>query len=451
MMMNLQAEGLAESLKWLPFDKPNSLLKKMNRLQTFLKNHGIALWIFALIAGFIFLNPFPHVTALKEISFYAAVGLTCSGIALKRISFRFTSPLTVPFLLIFVWSSTGIFFAVDRANTIHDLYAHFMKYVAMYYLLVNIFDSRVRLTALAWTIILSTAAFCVWSVSYFYLFLGHPIGQQLGVGVFKEIPTNIIGIVTVFGILLSLQTLSLESRTKHKIAIILMLALMVPATLLTQTRSTFLALFCVLVILSLRNRRMMFFIVALVILILTLPIRDRLTPSAILDKLERDDRIYISLAYIEIFKDFPIQGIGFGLQSYADVNFLKKYYDRGDPDRRAKEITKAPHNSIIDILVRLGIVGLVLYLYALYKAVMMVIMLAMSKADPYIGNWGLTLFCALVALLIQGMFENVHSGPAAIVFYVQLAMITILWKTAQEGEGPPIEGRLPLVNRPGGI
>jgi O-antigen ligase len=392
-----------------------------------LKHRDIASWISALIAGFIFLNPFPHVTALKEISFYVAVGLMCGSIALKRTSFLFTAPLTVPFLLIFLWSSIGLFFAVDKANTLHDLYAHFIKYVAMYYLIVNIFDSRVRLNALAWTIILSTASFCIWSVSYFYLFLGHPIGHQLGVEVFKEIPTNIIGIVTVFGILLSLQMLSLESRTQHKIAIIFMLALMVLATLLTQTRSTFLALFCVLVILSLRNRRMLIFIIAIVLLISILPIKNRLTPSAILDKLGRDPRINISYTYIEVIKEFPVHGIGFGLQSYAGENFLKKYHERVDPTKRTAMIITAPHNFFIDILVRLGIIGLALYLYALYKAVMMVVKRAMDKEDRYFRNWGLTLFCALVAFLIQGMFENVHSGPAAIMFYVQLAMITILW------------------------
>lgn len=399
----------------------------MNRIPALLKNHDIASWIFALIAGFIFLNPFPHVTALKEISFYGAIGLMCGTIALKRTSFLFTAPLTVPFLLIFLWSLTGLFFAVDKANTLHDLYAHFIKYVALYYLIVNIFYSRVRLNALAWTIILSTASFCIWSVSYFYLFLGHPIGHQLGVDVFKEIPTNIIGIVTVFGILLSLQMLSLESRTQHKIAIIFMLALMVLATLLTQTRSTFLALFCVLVILSLRNRRMLFFIVTIVILISILPIKNRLTPSAILDKLGRDPRISISYTYIEVIKEFPVHGIGFGLQSYAGADFLKKYHERVDLAKRTATIITAPHNFFIDILVRLGIIGLALYLYALYKAMTMIIKLSMDKEDRYIRNWGFTLFCALVAFLIQGMFENVHSGPSAILFYVQLAMITILW------------------------
>jgi hypothetical protein len=64
--------------------------------------------------------------------------------------------------------------------------------------------------------------------------------------------------------------------------------------------------------------------------------------------------------------------------------------------------------------------------------VMMVVKRAMDKEDLYIRNWGHTLFCALVAFLIQGMFENVHSGPAAIVFYVQLAMITILWNMKRD-------------------
>jgi len=406
-------------------------LRKMSSIPALLKNQGIPAWIFALVAGFIFLNPFPHVTALKEISFYAAVGLTCGSIALKRTAFRFTAPLTVPFLLIFLWSLIGIVFAIDKVNTVHDIYAHLIKYLALYFLIVNVFDSRVRLNALAWTIILSTASFCIWSVSYFYLFLGHPIGQQLGVEVFKEIPTNIIGIVTVFGILLSLQMLSLESRTRQRIAIILLLALMVLATLLTQTRSTFLALFCVLVILSLRNRLMLIFIVTIVILISILPVKNRLTPSAILDKLKNDSRINISHTYVEVIKEFPIHGIGFGLQSYAEANFLKKYHDRVDPAKRTADIITAPHNFFIDILVRLGIIGLALYLYALYKAMMMVIKLAMNKEDRYIRNWGLTLFCALVAFLIQGMFENVHSGPAAVVFFSVLAMITILWRITQ--------------------
>jgi hypothetical protein len=35
---------------------------------------------------------------------------------------------------------------------------------------------------------------------------------------------------------------------------------------------------------------------------------------------------------------------------------------------------------------------------------------------------------AFVAVFIQGMFENTHSGPPAIVLYAILAMMTILWR-----------------------
>jgi len=276
----------------------------MNRIPILLKNRGITSWILALIAGFIFLNPFPHVTALKEISFYAAVGLICGSIALKRTSFRFTAPLTFPFLLIFLWASIGIFFAVDKANTIHDLYAHFIKYVAMYYLIVNIFRFQGQAEPHS-----HGPSFCPRRASAsgaYLIFISSWVipSDTNWVSRSSRRSDQYHRIVTVFGILLSLQMLSLESRTQHKIAIIFMLALMVLATLLTQTRSTFLALFCVLVILSLRNRRMLIVIVAIVMLISILPIKNRLTPSAILDKLGKDPRISISYTYIEVIKEF---------------------------------------------------------------------------------------------------------------------------------------------------
>jgi hypothetical protein len=34
---------------------------------------------------------------------------------------------------------------------------------------------------------------------------------------------------------------------------------------------------------------------------------------------------------------------------------------------------------------------------------------------------------AFVAVIIQGMFENTLSGPSAIVLYIIMAMMTILW------------------------
>jgi len=391
-----------------------------------------------LVAGFIFLNPFPHVTAFKEISFYSAIGLIGLAALFKKGGLSFQSPLTQPFVYILLWACLGILFAVDKCNTTHDIYAHLIKYFAVYFMIVNYFDSREKQHALLWILIVSIFCFCIWSNLYYYLFLGRPISEQLGVVAFKEIPTNTIGIVTVFGILLSLQKLNGEVAGWLRNTLMAMIIAMTLTTLLTQTRAAMLALFLALIILSSRNKKILIFIITISVCVALLPIKSRLTPSSIMDKLTHDDRIGIALTYIEVIKDYPIQGIGFGLQSYADENFMRKYYERTEPARRTTTIYRAPHNFVIDILVRLGIVGLALYLYTLCKAFGMIVKIAKDNRNDERKGWGLTYFAALVAFLIQGIFENVHSGPPAIVFYLLMAMITILWKTTpSESEAPP--------------
>ncbi len=412
----------------------------MQKISNFITRYDLSSYIVFLIAGFIFLNPFPHVTALKEIFFYSTIFFIILAVVSNKGGVNFRSPLSKPFLFIFLWSAVDLLFAINKMNSLHDIYAHLIKYFAVYFMIINYFASKEKLNSFSWTILLSSASFCVWSVSYFYLFLGHPITQQLGIDVFQEIPTNIIGIITVFNIILSLQMLSLERRSRHRLVIIFILALLVLATLLTQTRSAFLALFLALAILSFRNRFILVLIITIFILASFLPVKNRLTPSAILDKLRSDSRINISYTYIEVIKDFPLQGIGFGLQSYADEKFMKMYHDRTDPAQRNPIFIKAPHNFVIDIMVRLGIVGLALYLYALYWAFRMITALIKDARDDEGRRWGITFLAALVAFLIQGMFENVHSGPPAVVFYTLLAMITIFWRIQREDDANDVAG-----------
>jgi O-antigen ligase len=91
-------------------------------------------------------------------------------------------------------------------------------------------------------------------------------------------------------------------------------------------------------------------------------------------------------------------------------------------------------------MVRLGIVGLALYLYALYWAFRMITALIKDARDDEGRRWGITFLAALVAFLIQGMFENVHSGPPAVVFYTLLAMITIFWRIQREDDANDVAG-----------
>ena len=76
------------------------------------------------IAGYLFINPFPHKTAFENLFFYLALLFTIILIAKQKIPFTLKTPLTIPLLLFTAWIIIGIPFAADKTTTIHDIYAH---------------------------------------------------------------------------------------------------------------------------------------------------------------------------------------------------------------------------------------------------------------------------------------------------------------------------------------
>ncbi|MDD5451813.1 MAG: O-antigen ligase family protein [Desulfovibrionales bacterium] len=385
-----------------------------------------------LMGVFLFFNPFPHTTTIKEICFYLSAFIVLLLLVFKKTAFSFKTPLSIPFTLFVLWSFFGLFFALDKPNSIHDFYAHLLKYLTFYYLLVNFFNTKKRLGVLIWIIILSAAAFSIWAITYFYFFMGNDIATQLGLG-FTEIPINIIGIVTLFAIILSLYLFRQLTNGYRKTFLVICLIITSLATLLTQTRGTLLAMVFSLTILSLKNKKVLVvFTVSLLIAIAFLPVSHRLTMENIINKLRDDPRTGIAYNFIEVIKDYPITGIGFGMQTYADEKLLDKYNARVPTKYRQPITYKAPHNLLIDVAVRLGLVGLALYLYIIFTFVRMGWKKIKYGKDDVIRRWGLCLMAAFVAVFIQGMFENIHSGPPAIVLYAIFAMMTILWHLNME-------------------
>lgn len=409
-----------------------TLLKKLKtgwNIFEFL-NQGIPI----LMGIFLFFNPFPHTTTIKEICFYLSTFIVLLLLVFKKATFSFKTPLSIPFALFVLWSFVGLFFALNKPNSIHDFYAHLLEYIAFYYILVNSFNTRKRLVGLIWVTILSAAAFSIWAITYFYFFLGNDISTQLGLG-FTEIPINIIGIVTLFAIILSLYLFRQKTNIYRKTSLVICLIITSLATLLTQTRGTLLAMVFSLTILSLKNKKvLMVFTVSLLIAIAFLPVRHRLTMENIINKLRDDPRTGIAYNFIGVIKDYPITGIGFGMQTYADEKLLAKYNARVPANYRQPVPYKAPHNLLIDVAVRLGLVGLALYLYIIFAFIRTGWKTIRHGRDDFIKSWGICLMAAFIAVFIQGMFENTHSGPPAIVLYAIFAMMTILWRLNMESD-----------------
>jgi O-antigen ligase len=270
---------------------------------------------------------------------------------------------------------------------------------------------------------------------YFYVVLGNALSTKLGLFM-DEIPSNIVGISTLFAMLLSIYQLTKEEIGYRKIILAVCLCATAIATLATQTRGTILAMFVSLLLSFPKNKKTTSFIfLFLAIAIVLMPVKDKLTPNAIMHRISvMDDRANAWYCFGQMVKDHPLTGIGFGMQTYFDENLLNKYNERVPIQYRQADPLKAPHNLVVDIAVRVGIVGLLFFFYIIFVFGRMGLQIIKSGKDDFTGHWGSCFAAAFIAVFIQGLFENTMSGPPAIILYTIMAMMTILWRLKAESD-----------------
>ena len=206
-----------------------------------------------LMGTFLFFNPFSHTTAVKEICFYLSVFIVLILIWFKKVDFSFKSPLTLPFVLFTIWAFIGLFSALYKLNSIHDFYAHLLKYLAVYYILINFFNSNRRLIFLAWIIIVSATIFIIGGMGYFYLVLGNNISTTRMT--FQETSINIIGYVSIFALLLSIHLFPRTDVPYKKMLLLLSLTVTSVVTIMTVSLGTLLAMGMSLFVLFSKNKK----------------------------------------------------------------------------------------------------------------------------------------------------------------------------------------------------
>jgi len=380
----------------------------------------------ALMGIFIFLNPFPHTTAIKEICFYSSFLIVLLLIYFKKIDFSFKSPLTLPFALFVAWVFIGLFFALDKGNSIHDFRTHLLKYMVLYYILINFFNSRKRLIGLSWAIIISATIFSIGEIYYFYFMLGNSFSTKLLPGL-DEIAVNQIGFITVTAAIFSLYHIITPGTLYVRIISFVCLFPLCFLSVLTQTRSTALALFLSAIILCFKNKKIMVVCLGIILIAICIsPLKNRfihINPIT-------DLRLDINRTTLEIIKDFPIIGIGFGMETYGNRKYinLNEYNKKVPVKYRQKSIHIFPHSILFSIAVRTGLVGFALFLYILFMSFKTCWNCIRHGKDDFIRRWGLCVASMLVAVIVIGIFEAWSRHIQEVVLYTTLAMMTVVWK-----------------------
>ena len=397
--------------------------------------------VVALITVFVFVIPFHFNTATQEISFYTALGIAIGLIAFRKKPFSLKSPLSLPFALFVAWAFVGLFFALNRSNSIHDFYGHLGKYILLFYLIVTFFGTRERFLLLVRTFIISTAVFAAGLMIYFYLIQGNPLSTRL---LDVKIPVNILSVVLVFPVVLAANESFLTKSLSVRALLLLCISVLATAVFLTGSRYSVSVMLLSLVVLMINHgKRATFLVLFIAVAIVFFPVKSRLLTGDLVDSVKKDPRLFLSNPFIEMIKDHPVTGIGFGMDTYANKRLVKKYNAKLDPDSRLDERWLSsfyyPHNIYIDLAARTGIVGFLIFLYLAFSYFRAGWAIERRSYDEFLRRWSICLMVTFFALLVIGVFESYLGFTISVVLYIQCAMMVVLWHLHRREPAAPTD------------
>lgn len=366
---------------------------------------------------------FKNLTAIEEISFYGSLTAAIIWLILKREKFFFSTPFNLSFALFVLWAFTGLFFAVNKPNSIHDFYAHLLKYMALFYIISTFFCSPKKFLLLTWIIIACASLFSIGGIIYFYFILGQPWTDRFLM--IEKIFIEYHDYLIVFAFMLIMSHFSMKPGPWARIMLYTCTVALSSAILLTQTRSAMLGFVLSLLIFFHKRKAIYVLLFVLILFSFLFPFKERIGNF---HNIVHNERIPTIRVFLEMIKERPVTGMGFGMRTLSDPKLLALYDGRLPKKDRDPLRVPSPHNTFIDVTARTGLVGLSLYLLILATYFKAGISVARKARNAFLKRWAVGLMAAFVSFLIQSMFTDTGFGRQALVFYLNLGMIAILWK-----------------------
>ena len=255
--------------------------------------------------------------------------------------------------------------------------------------------------------------------------MGFNLSARIGVDALPQTGYNIISVLVLFAVILTFCKLFTEKHSLYRFTILAFCILPLFAiALLTQSRAVYAAIIFASIPLFLNNKKHLIAFIGIMLLVFVFtPLKDRFNK-----RITDAPRISIMHVAAEVIKEHPITGIGFGMQTYGQLD-LEKYEKRIPKKYQASGgIMADPHNMVLDIAVRLGVVGLVLFFYIIFVFFKMCWDIIKCGKDEFIKNWGRCLAAAFIAVSVIGLLQPIFSHMPEVVICIIFSMTTIIWR-----------------------
>jgi len=392
----------------------------------------------------IFLNPFPHLTAFTNILSGLVLFLFLHLFFIKAIKPQWQTPFLIPFACYLTMGIISTIFALDKMESLGDLFSHLVRYIALFFIITNCFNTKKRFRCLVRILIVSGIVFSIASLFYFYIIKGNSLVTRFGTG-FTDSAICEIGIITVFAFILSLGEINQSQNNTVKWLLITGLVPLLAASLMTQSRGTILSIITATLVIDIfKKRRLSFAILICVFLFYSLntPLQDRLKAAS-----NYDDRISIYLYSMEIIKDYPVVGTGFSIDTFRNSKLIdSNRYKERIPEKYRGYPMLWPHNMFLSIWVRTGIMGLASFCVLLISFVNVAVRLIRFGKESFIQTNAVYVLSSFTMFCTIGLFSPIFTHFTDFTFFTIFSMLSILWhldKKHSKGKEQPNSFKIP--------
>jgi len=370
------------------------------------------------------LNPFPHTTSIREISYYSGVALLAFYFLRYRDWSAFKTPLTLPVALFTAWAFVGLCWALDVGASFHDIRSHLLKYIVLFLLLTIFFNSRAKVRLLFWVIIVSVMISGFHDMYFFYVVDKNSFLTRMCIPN-HQLPVGPLGFMALFASMLAVHLLRIGEFFWGKCASVLCLGGLLLILYVTQMRSLLVALPFIVVALFWDNKK----ILTAVMLVVVLVFFGFFTKLRSLDNTgSYTDRLTINYMSLLLIKEHPITGIGFSMETPGDSRFVdhEKLMDQVPIAIKNGGVEyTSPHSMWIGLTIQTGVIGLILFLAVWATGIRMCVKLIRDTVS--LGNRlvGQLILSAIMLFSVYGVFNVVFMHFLELLMCVSFAVISV--------------------------
>ncbi len=375
------------------------------------------------------------------------MGLALSGFlikrALKREDIFIKTPVNLPLAFLFALTLLSLFNTVSLKDSFRGGVLRFLQYIFMLLAVSGEVKDKRQIKMIVFSVIvglLFTAGDEIWQVFAGKDFVrGYDVVVNIGLvratASFKDSNTLGIYLSAIAPLVFGLTLYYLKG--KRKIAGVICSFIALAAIALTYSRPTLLATYVALFFLGVvrKDKGMIIFLVGFALIspfLLPKSVRN-LAKEVNYNPLRfmcNDDRIAVYRNSLNMIKAHPFIGVGANafMSSY-------KYYKEFPEYRNVVTLEEMKaHNNFLHMAGEIGLIGLSVFLWLLYKLFRECADIYKKLSDDYIKIVSLSLIACIIAFLVNGLTESsLYYSRVALIFWYLAGMSLTLRKFSHGG------------------